>query len=312
MLLGGNLRRFVIVLWVAGSLCAPPAVPAAEGYTLVLKDGRRIEIDGYEASGGWLFYQRFGARVGVARHKIREIIPNSPGDAVVPLEDEIVGRVYRTHKLRFTLDDFRQADYRAAEIDPLLAAPEQAAYIRKLLRILAIEIFAIDDLHQAAETTGDVVELGVQEEKLIAALTTWDRGQQALTLVAPQGEAAEAPDPIALDASAAPGVSGPDPIEADVGEAPASPGEEASESLPPAVSVEDARAAMSDLEKLQHERERLRLMVKKHYRAPDKAGGFLALRAAERYLRIIDLQIRYFDRLPPGATAFSAPAHPIY
>jgi hypothetical protein len=176
--------------------------------------------------------------------------------------------------------------------------------------------------------TGDVVELAVQEKKLIAALATWDRGQQALTLVAPQGEAAEAQDrigtdangappqtdpaPIEMDASEAPAMSETDSIEAGESQAPANPGADAPESLPPAVSGEDAPAAMSDLEKLQHERERLRLMVKKHYRAPDKAGGFLALQAAERHLRIVDLQIRYFDRLPPGATAFSAPAHLIY
>lgn len=297
MMIDGSLRRILFALLVGGSLSLFAPARAADRYTLVLEDGRRIDVASYEESGDWLYYDRYDARIGVARAKVKEIITHSPNHETVPLEEEIVGRVYRSHQLRFALSDFLRADYLAAEIEPRLTPEEQQAYVRKLLRMKTIEIFEIDDSRHAAETNGDVVELAAQEHRLIAALTAWGEGQAALASLAQRHRLPVRPD------------DGPAAIPASKDETDTMAGHETvdTETPPAPVPGEDAPVLRNGLEKLQHRREMLLLIVKKNYRAHGRTGGFLALQAAEQNLRIVDLQIRYFDRLPVVATSSPGP-----
>lgn len=53
MITCGNLVRIVFLLLVGGGLCAFALAQAADRHTLVLKDGRRIDVDYYEESGDW-------------------------------------------------------------------------------------------------------------------------------------------------------------------------------------------------------------------------------------------------------------------
>ena len=277
-----TLRRWAMLLCMAASLVHPARLPAAEGYTLVLKDGRRVDITAYETAGDWVYYYRYDARIGIPRDKIEAIVEHSSNPEPVSLDDEILGRIADAHKRRFRLEDFRQEGYVATEIAPLMSLEEQQAYVRKLLQLKKMEIFEIDDQRQAAEKQGDVVELAHLELKLIRALTDWIQGRETLARML-RGQTAAA-----------------HPIPPEDGEASAAD---------VAASDADASAATetgpAGLEKLRYRRETLRLLVKKHYQVDPHKGGFLTRRQAEEELRIVELQIRYFDRLPAAPSAGS-------
>ncbi len=280
-----TLRRWAMLLCMAASLVHPARLPAAEGYTLVLKDGRRVDITAYETAGDWVYYYRYDARIGIPRDKIEAIVehPSSPEPA--SLEDEILGRIADAHKRRFRLDDFKREDYVATEIAPLMSPEEQQAYVRKLLQLKKMEIFEIDDQRQAAEKQGDVVELAQLEEKLIRALADWIQGRKTLARMIRGPTAVDPPIP-------------PEDGKASAADAAAS-GAEAS------TATETATAG---LEKLRYRRETLRLLVKKHYQVDPHKGGFHTRRQAEEELRIVELQIRYFDRLTATPSAGSTAA----
>ncbi len=289
---GPYLRGWVILLLVGGSLGLSSPLRAAERFTLVLKDGRRIDIAAYEEADDWLYYYRYDARIGIARDKIKEIIAHAPSSEDVPLEDEILGRIARMHQRRFELSDFLREDYVTAEIAPLMTPEEQQAYIRKLLYLKKVEIFQIDDRRLAAETAGDVVELVVLEAKLVSALGEWEQGQEALGQLARRqtsvGHGADRSDlSAAPDDKAGPAVA------------------TAADPAP-----DDPVATLNELEKLHYRREMLRLVIKKHYQPDPRAGGFHARQQAEEELRIVELQIRFFDRLPAATSPAPTPAIP--
>ena len=282
---GKHLWGWLIVLMVGGSLGLSSTVRSAERYTLVLKDGRRIEISAYEEADGQLFYYRYDARIGIARDKIAKIITNTPADISVPLEDEITGRIAREHGIRFSLSDFLREDYLAAEITPRLSPKEQQAYVHKLLALKKAAIFEIDDLRQVAERNGDVVEIARLEKRLVHALDDWALGQEVLAQIARrQGPGKTMDEPQA-------------PATPNAGRAaPSATG--ASNALPDAAYDESA-AALTGIERLHQRRDMLRLVIYKHYPSVQHQGGFLTRRKAEEELRIVELQIQFFDRLAP-------------
>lgn len=290
---GKYLIGWFIVLLVGGSLGLSSPVRSAERYTLVLEDGRRIEITAYEETGDWLYYYRYDARIGIPRDKIAKIITNTPRHTKVPLEEEITGRIARDHRLRFSLGDFLREDYFAAEIAPRLSPEEQQAYVRKLLALKKNEIFEIDDQRQAAEKNGDVVEIARLEKKLIRALDDWAQGQAAQTQIArrqrPESEMDGPQVPAALPADSD------EPPAAGEGDAPPGPARDA------------PTAPLTGLERLHQRRDTLRLMIYKQYTSVQHKGGFHARQQAEDELRIVALQILFFDRLaplpPPSAAA---------
>ena len=65
-------------------------------------------------------------------------------------------------------------------------------------------------------------------------------------------------------------------------------------------------ASLTGLEQLRDRQATLRLLLKKHARVNPYTGGFHARQQAEKELRIVGLQIQYFDRLsaalPPEST----------
>ncbi len=289
-----HLWGWLIVLLVGGSLGLSSPVRSAERYTLVLKDGRRIDISTYEEADGQLYYYRYDARIGIARDKIATIITNTPSDMGVPLEDEITGRIAREHRLRFSLGDFLREDYLAAEIAPHLAPEEQQAYVRKLLALKTNEIFEIDDQRQTAERNGDVVEIARLEKKLIHALDDWAQGQAALAQIARRQRPDREMD--ALQAHATPTAGTDAPSAAGDGDA-----------LPDAAHDEPADA-LTGIERLRQRRDMLRLVIYKHYPSVYHKGGFHARQKAEEALRIVDLQIQFFDRLSPLPPSSALPA----
>jgi hypothetical protein len=316
----GNLLPGICLALLGGMLLGF-AAQAAGGYTLVLKDGRRIAVESYEEADGWLYYQRFDARIGIPRRRVETIISHASGEDTTPLEEKILGRVYALHQRRFTLSEFWRTDYRTAEIDPLLTPLEQAAYVRKLLQIKTQEIITHDDLRLAAEQRGDVVALAIEEDRLVAALTEWGRGRQALGLLIgppdqPMAETAVASDPVSgvlpEDNTARGGkASSPPDVGAGQDDAAAFGGRDGAEK--PYRRQEADRDEVPDvrppgLQKLHRRQETLRLQLKKYYRAPAESGGYLDRQAAARELRIVGLQIRFFDRLPPDATDPALPA----
>ena len=287
-----HLKAWLIVLLVGGSLGLSSPIRAAEGYTLVLKDGRRIEITAYEEAGAWLYYYRYDARIGIPRDKIEAIVASTPRTTAVPLDDEILGRIAREHKRRFRLQDFLRADYVEAEITPLMSPAEQLAYVRKLLQLKKREIFEIDDRRQDAEEQGDMVELAQLEVKMVRLLADWIEGREALTRL----------------------TRGQMPVGWQADDHPTPPDEEvanASDEAPEGAGASAVDAdALTGLEKLYYRREMLRLVLKKHYQVDSFTGGFHSRRQAEEELRIVSLQILFFDRLPPPTPPASPPAPP--
>ncbi len=283
-----------MLLCACSHLILAAASGAAEGYTLVLEDGRRIDISAYEAIGDWIYYYRYDARIGIPRKKIKAIVAHTPRARAVPLDDEIMGRIARAHKRHFQLEDFRREAFVAAEMAPIMSPEERRAYLRKLLQLKQMAIFAIDDRRQAAERQGDVVELGQLEEKLIHALAEWVLGREALARMARSQAAAEGP-------------MGDHPI-------PPEDGVETATGDRADVSAE-FEAPPSGLEELHYRQETLRLRAKKHAQVNPHTGGFHARQRALEELRIVTLQIRYFDRLsaalaPEPSAAGSATAAP--
>ncbi len=279
-----NLKLWLAFLCAYGLLLLAAASGAAEGYTLVLEDGRRIDITGYEETGDWVYYYRYDARIGVPRKKIKAIVAHTPRERTVPLDDEIMGRIARAHGRHFRLEDFGREAYVAVEMAPIMSPEERRAYLRKLLQLKQMAIFAIDDRRQAAERQGDVVERGQLEAKLIRALVEWVRGREALARMARSQAAAEGP----------------------MGDHP----------LPPEGGVETLTGGGADmpaesgttptaLEELHDRQETLRLRAKKHAQVNPRTGGFHARRQAEEELRIVGLQIRYFEHLSAALAAGS-------
>ena len=68
---------------------------------------------------------------------------------------------------------------------------------------------------------------------------------------------------------------------------------------------------LAGLEKLHYRRETLRLVLKKYYQVDERTGGFHARQQAAEELRIVELQIRYFERLPAAPFPESDPAPPL-
>ena len=288
-----TLKRWVLVLCAGGIMFLPLPLQATEGYTLVLKDGRRIDITAYEEAGAWVYYYRYDARIGIPRDKIKTIIAHASGAKASSLDDEILGRVAREHKRRFRLDDFRREKYIEHEIASLLSPQEQQAYIRKLLQLKKMEIFEIDDQRQIAERQGDVVELAQLEEKLVRAIAEWVRGREALArFTHGQTAAGRAVD--------------------DHPALPEDEGETVSDASADGSGVlAESADTLAGLEKLHYRRETLRLVLKKYYQVDERTGGFHARRQAAEELRIVELQIRYFDRLPAAPFPESDPAPPL-
>ncbi len=291
---GKYLRVWFIVLLVGGGLGLWSPVRSAERYTLVLEDGRRIEITAYEETGDWLYYYRYDARIGIPRDKIAKIITNTPSETGVPLEDEITGRIAREHRLRFSLGDFLREDYHAAEIAPRLSPEEQKAYVRKLLALKEFEIFEIDDQRQVAEKNGDVVEIALLEKKLIRALDDWAQGQAALAQISRRQRPDRAVD--------GPQVASVLPVGA------AEPPAAGDGDTPPGLARHEPAAVQTGLERLHQRRDMLRLVIYKHYPSVQHKGGFHTLQQANEELRIIELQIRFFDRLSPLPPSAPLPA----
>ncbi len=287
---GRSLRGWILLLLMGASLSLSPPLRAAERYTLILKDGRRIDITAYEETGDRLYYYRYDARIGIARDKIRTIIPHAPSKDTAPLEDEILGRISRMHQRRFQLSDFLREDYVTAEIAPLMTPAEQQAYVRKLRYLKKMEIFQIDDRRLVAEADGDVVELAALEAKLIRALAEWRQGQEALLRLARRSTRDEHKDEPSI-------LTAPPDHEAEPAAADPAAG--------------DPPANLNELEKLHYRREMLRLVIGKHYQPGPQRGGFHARQQAEEALRIVTLQIRFFDRLPAAASPVSTPAIPV-
>ncbi|MGD9098385.1 MAG: hypothetical protein PVF97_09885 [Desulfobacterales bacterium] len=280
------LSRWVVLLCACSRLIFAATPGAAEGYTLVLEDGRRIDITAYEEKGDWVYYYRYDARIGVPRKKVKSIMAHPPREDAVPLDDEILGRIAREHHRRFQLDDFRREEYVRAEMAPLMSPEEQRAYVRKLLQLKAMEIFEIDDQRQAAERQGDVAEIAQKEEKLVSALAEWVRGREALARMARRPHAADRQTddhPSPPEDRAAPATAG------------------------GAGASAETDASLTGLEQLRDRQATLRLLVKKHARVNPYTGGFHARQQAEKELRIVGLQIQYFDRLsaalPPESTS---------
>ncbi len=84
-----TLSRWVLVLCAGGIMFLPAPLQATEGYTLVLKDGRRIDITAYEEADAWIYYYRYDARIGIPRDKIKTIIAHASGAKALALDDEI-------------------------------------------------------------------------------------------------------------------------------------------------------------------------------------------------------------------------------
>ena len=282
----------LIVWWVT---LDPIAAPAAERFILVLKDGRRIAVSGYETSGDQIYYERFDARIGIARALVETILVIPPSQDTPVLEDVILGRVLKIHNRQFTFDDFLREDFLTAEIEPRLTPEEQTAYVRKLISLKRWEILEIEDQRLIAEKKGDIVDLGVREQQLITALRALNDGQRALSQLSQRHRAG----PGRSDSGASP--SGPEENKATAGEDMAANGHPAVE-----VSIDALMDPAAGRDRLQHRREMLVLMIKKNYDAGEKAGGVLARQQARQDLRIVDLQIRYFDQLagvPPTSAA---------
>ena len=70
------------------------------------------------------------------------------------------------------------------------------------------------------------------------------------------------------------------------------------DALPDAAHDEPADA-LTGIERLRQRRDMLRLVIYKHYPSVYHKGGFHARQKAEEALRIVDLQIQFFDRLSP-------------
>ena len=169
----------ILVLWWA-IVCPYVAAQVAERYILVLKDGRRIAVSGYAIEGDQIYYERFDARIGIARASVETILTVPEIENPPALEDVILGHVLKTHNRSFTFGDFLREDDFAAEIEPRLTPEEQTAYVRKLMRLKQREILEIEDQRLVAESNGDIVDFGVLEQKLIAALRDLNEGQRAL------------------------------------------------------------------------------------------------------------------------------------
>ncbi|MBL0712272.1 MAG: hypothetical protein JJV98_01110 [Desulfosarcina sp.] len=284
----GALQRVVfmlVLLWV--SVYASFAAQAAERYTLVLKDGRRIVISGYEEAGDRFYYYRYDARVGLARSRVKEIIAIPENEETVALEDVIVGRVLKAYNLSFGPGDFLREEYYVAEIEPRLTPEEQQAYVRKLVCLKKREIIEIDDERQIAEADGDVVAIRHLEARTVAALNELAQGEAAGRILAERLEA-EIPEREMVNRLAgSAGIQGAEGAAALSDDSGDSKTDQESEPVEP----------RTDIGKLHHKREMLRLVIRKNYRAGEKTGGVLALQQARQDLRIVDLQIRYVERL---------------
>ena len=292
-----GLRQLVCLLIVWWTAIGPAAVQAAERFILVLKDGRRIAVSSYETSGDQIYYERFDARVGIARALVETILVIPQNQDMSVLEDVILGRVLRIHNRQFAIDDFLREDFFVAEIESRLTPEEQTAYVRKLIRLKRWEVLELEDKHMIAERKGDIVDMGEREQQLVAALRALMNGQRALSKLRQRHRAG--------------------PLRNDSKENPAGPEEfrtamnpdTTADSRPSAeVSIDALMDPATGLGRLQHHREMLVLVIKKNYEAGEKAGGVLALQQARQDLRIVDLQIRYFDQLA-GIPA-SSPASP--
>ena len=291
------MRQLVCLLIVWWTAIGPAAAQAVERFILVLKDGRRIAVSRYETSGDQIYYERFDARVGIARERVETILVIPQNQDTPVLEDVILGRVLRIHNRQFAIDDFLREDFYVAEIEPRLTPEEQTAYVRKLIRLKQWEVLELEDKYMIAEQKGDIVNMGAREQQLVAALRELMNGQRALSKLRQRHRDG--------------------PSRNDSKENPAGPEEIRTTMNPDATaerrpSAEVAIDALSDpatgLGRLQHHREMLVLVIKKNYEAGKKSGGFLALQQARQDLRIVDLQIRYFEQLA-GIPA-SSPAPP--
>ena len=289
------LRRLVCILIVWWVTLDPIAAQVAERYILVLKDGRRIAVSGYETSGDHVYYERFDARIGIKRALVETIQVIPPSQDTPVLEDVILGRVLKIHDRQFTLGDFLREDFFTAEIEPRLSPEEQTAYVRKLISLKRWQILEIEDQWSIAEKKGDIVDLGVREQQLIAALRDLNDGQRALSKLVQRHRAAPARSGSGTRSS------GPEENETTAGGDMAANGHPAAE-----VSIDALMDPAAGRDRLQHQREMLVIVIKKNYDAGEKAGGVLTLQQARQDLRIVDLQIRYFDQLagvPPTLTA---------
>lgn len=278
-----RLVGMLIVWWVTIS---PAAAQVLERYILVLTDGRRIVVSGYEISGDQIYYERFDARVGIARARVETILVIPPNQDTPVLEDVILGRVLKIHNRQFAIGDFLREDYFVAEIEPRLTPEEQTAYVRKLISLKQWQILELEDMRKSAEKDGDIVDMGVRAQQLVAALKDFNDGQRALSQLRQRHRAG----PSRKDAESNP--SGPEENETTASGVAAAGSRPAWE-----VSIDALMDPATGLGRLQHRREMLVLVIKKNYEAGEKAGGVLTLQQARQDLQIVDLQIRYFDQL---------------
>lgn len=292
-------RRWVFLLIVWWATIGPAAAQVAERYILVLKDGRRIAVSGYETSGDQIYYERFDARVGIARALVETILVIPPSQETPALEDVILGRVLQTHNRQFTLGDFLREDFFAAEIEPRLTPEEQAAYVRKLISLKQWEILEIEDQRKIAERNGDIVDMGGREQQLVAALKDFNDGQRALSKLRQRHRAGQSRNDSRINPSGA------EEFETTANSDAAADGHPATE-----VSIDALMDPATGLGRLQHQREMLVLVVKKNYDAGEKAGGVLTLQQTRQALRIVDLQIRYFDQLVGRPATSAVPSSP--
>lgn len=258
----------------------------------MLKDGRRIAVANYEIADERVYYERFDARVGIDRALVARIVVIPARQDEPALEDVILGRVLKAHKRRFSFGDFKRDDIWAAEIEPLLTPEEQTAYVRKLIRLQRREILEIEDKRQIAEMNGDIVDMGTLEKKLIAALKGLNEGQRALARLGQRHSAGQSGNGSGTNATPAAGHAAANDFPAREVASEASGGPDAS------------------LAQLQQQREMLVLVIKKNYNAGEQTGGVLARQKARQDLRVVDLQIRYFDHLVESTPTTSAPPSP--
>lgn len=265
-----------------GLFLATAVVGAGPRYLLVFHDGRQLEIEAYEEAGPTLYYYRYDARVGVARNQIREIRELAAEVEAPPLESVIVSQVLQRHGLRFSAQDFIDETRYDALIATRLDRPEQAAYIQRLVALAQQEALEREADFQAAEAAGDVAATQSQAQARDAALeelhiceqareALWMRWGAAAPPLGWAGEASAAADPAAEALTP----SDPWPVSAEGG--------------PPPDALEQANRRLA---RLQLERDRLVLFIKKHYDT-GHSGGYLEVKAARRQVALLELQIRH-------------------
>ena len=130
-----------------------------------------------------------------------------------------------------------------------------------------------------------MVEIARLEKRLVHALDDWALGQEAQAQIARrQGPGKTMDEPQA-------------PATPNAGRA--APSATGASNAHPDAAYDESAAALTGIERLYQRRDMLRLVIYKHYPSVQHKGGFLARRKAEEELRIVELQIQFFDRLAP-------------